>query len=103
MSFGTLEGELAQIDLSHQSMSVVVEATRWGRRRPRQVAFTLEPGVWVTTRCGGTLTFAHLTSGQKVLVYYMTKPIGKRVAQKIVMIEPRAQPTAPIPGAQAAT
>ena len=99
---GLCEGDITQLDSRGKSISMAAQVERRGGQQRRVVTFILDPSVWVTTRVGGTLTLAHLEVGQRVIIHYDTRPVGRRVVQKIVIVEPMAQPKAPIPRTQVA-
>lgn len=103
MSFErTLEGTIACLDRSANTLSVTQELKQEGGFQQLTCGFTLSPNVAVVSRRRGVLKLAALRIGQKVLVHYVTESGERKIANTIAVMEPAPQPAAGFPGVQVA-
>lgn len=99
---GIFEGTVAELDPQGRWIVVTRQASQRDTSKPVATKFVLDPHVAVTTRSRGTLKLADLKPGQKVILNYGIQPVGKRVVETIVILEPMAQPAASSFGVQVA-
>jgi hypothetical protein len=93
MSYQRLfEGKISQSDQGTKTIAVTQEEAYGKKSHPVNLSFALDPDIVITNRNRGTFGFKHLKMGQKVVVFYVTKPIDKRIAKTIVVVEPLVWP-----------